>query len=174
MIVFRKTDGDHVPTICACSAHHKGSWLRWADVEKVGEGSQPIIYVANGSHANYFYGPGLYPTAPPLARMAIDLLKKPGKLIDYTMSWEKGDRRLVEAKVIPSSPANWTGEWRWLNQQGRWGSKGKWLDFEFGDSAPVGPPQGGSRWDTPFSWIDTNCTRAPSEDESRVPSRIEP
>ena len=179
MIIFAKDAAGPRPTVCAYSAHIGGHWLGWDNVDKAdqslgvaADGTHPVVYVANGSHANYFYEAGLFPTAPPLVAMATDLLKKPGKLIDYTMSWDDGDRHLVEAKIIPSDRADWSGDWRWLNQEGLWGSKGKWFDFEFGDSAPNGPPQAGSRWETPFNWIDTNCTRAPSMVESRVPSRI--
>lgn len=31
----------------------------------------------------------------------------------------------------------------------------------------------GDRWDFPFRWIDTQCTRAPSQEESLLPTRIE-
>lgn len=180
MVVFKVEGAQPKPTICALSAHNGGHWLPWRQVQKANDdsgetedGTHPIVYVANGSHANYFYGPGVYVTAAPFEKMAADLLKKSRPLIDYTTSWQEGSRHLVEANLIPSS-SDWTGEWRWLNQEGRWGSAGKWYDLEFGDSGPHGPPQAGDRWEFPFRWIDTHCKRALSEEESLVPTRIDP
>ena len=182
MIVFKVIGSEVLPAVCAYSAHHGGHWLRWANVEKADDGKQPslqgkhpIAYVANGSHANYFYGSSFYVTAPPIVRMAVSLRKKPRRLIDYTTSLEEGESYLVSPKMIPPTEGGkWTGEWRWLNQKGMWGSPGKFLDLEFGDSGPYGPPQGGDRWDFPFRWIDTACTRAPSRIESRVPTLLPP
>ncbi|MCH8988056.1 MAG: hypothetical protein IIA92_04535 [Chloroflexi bacterium] len=181
MIVFKLTEEGPKPTVCAYSAHMGGHWLPWPQVKKAGDdlevednGTHPVVYVANGSHANYFYGPAMYPTAPPLAAMAADLLKSNRRLVDYTTSWEEGARHLVQAKIIPPDDVNWTDDWRWLNQKGRWGSPGKWFDLEFGDSGPHGPSQAGDRWEFPFRWIDTHCTRAPSQEESLVPTQIEP
>ena len=182
MIVFKVIDGEARPAVCAYSAHLGGHWLRWANVEKVddsaqpsSEGAHPIAYVANGSHANYFYGSGFYVTAPPIVRMALSLHKKSRRLIDYTTYLEEGECHFVNPKLIPHNEGGaWTGEWRWLNQKGLWGSPGKFLDLEFGDSGPHGPPQGGDRWDFPFRWIDTACQRAPSRLDSRIPTLLPP
>ena len=181
MIVFRLTDTGLKPTVCAYSAHLGGHWLPWADVAisakepallEERNGTHPVVYVASGSHANYFAGPAMYVTAPPLVAMAANLIKEDRPLIDYTPSWEDGSPQLIPAEVIPQ-PDNrgiWDGDWRWLNQKERWGSPGKWLDFEFGDSGPKGPPQAGDRWDFPFRWIDTSYTQAPSA----VPTSLDP
>lgn len=182
MIVFKVIDDDVRPSVCAYSAHHGGHWLRWTNVQKAGggnrpslEGTHPIAYVANGSHANYFYGSSFYVTAPPVVMMAASLRKKPRRLIDYTTSLEKGECHIVNPKMIPHTERGmWTGEWRWLNHKGLWGSPGKFLDLEFGDSGPHGPPQAGDRWDFPFRWIDTACTRAPSRLESQIPTLLHP
>ena len=209
MIVFKETKSGPQPVVCACSAHLGGHWLTWPDVEKANErkepapdGTHPIVYVANGSHANYFYGSGRYATAPPTIMMAAELLEKllsqrsnnllkklltnllkkllsqmPTKsrpLVDYTTSLKYGERCLVEARLIPPAEEGlWSGDWRWLNQKGRWGSPGKLLDLEFGDSGSYGPPQSGDRWDYPFRWVDTACQRAPSREESRIPTLLE-
>ena len=181
MIVFKETKSGPQPIVCAYSAHHGGHWLTWPHVEKANErkepdldGTHPIVYVANGSHANYFYGSGRFVTAPPLAMMAAELLKKSRPLVDYTTSLQAGEMCLVEARLIPPAEEGlWSGDWRWLNQEGRWGSPGKFLDLEFGDSGPYGPPQSGDRWDYPFRWIDTVCQRAPSREESRIPTLLD-
>jgi hypothetical protein len=182
MVVFKLAGDGAVPTICAYSAHFGGYWLPWTEVEKANAevkpetgGTHPVVFVANGSHANYFYGPAQYRTAPELVSLAAMYLKKKKRgLIDYTTSFEAGETRLVEARLIPEGrPGQWSGDWRWLNQEGLWGSPGDW-DLEFGDSAPHGPPQGGDRWDQPFRWIDTNCTRALPRSECFIPTRLEP
>ena len=137
MLVFKLTDEGPKPTLCAYSAHMGGHWLKWSDVEKVDDGGQrvpegthPVVYVANGSHANYFHGSGLFLTAPPLVSMAASMLRESRRLVDYTISFEGGARHLAEAKLIPP-PQNgqWTGDWRWLNQKKGWGSPGEFLDL---------------------------------------------
>ena len=201
MIVFKETKSGPQPIVCAYSAHHGGHWLTWPDAEKANErkercpdGTHPIVYVANGSHANYFYGSGRYATAPPTIMMAAELLnqllnkrsKNPLKmllgqlptkrrpLVDYTTTVKDGEMCLVEARLIPRAKGGlWSGDWRWLNQKGRWGSPGEFLDLEFGDSGPYGPPQSGDKWDYPFRWIDTACQRAPSSEESRIPTLLD-
>ena len=182
MIVFKLANSSLRPTVCAYSAHFGGHWLPWSEVEKVNAelkqvagSTHPVVYVANGSHANYFYGPAQYHTAPELVTLAAMHLKKNKRgLVDYTTSFEDGARYLVEAKLIPlADDDRWTGDWRWLNQQGRWGSPGDW-DLEFGDAGPYGPPQGGERWRHPFRWIDTHCTRAEPRAAYIVPTRLEP
>ncbi len=182
MIIFKSGDDNPRPTICAYSAHFGGHWLPWLGVEKVNAelkpvdgGTHPVVYVANGSHANYFYGDAQYKTAPELVTLAaMRLNKKKRGLVDYTLPFGEENCHLVEAKLIPSKGTEaWTGEWRWLNQEGNWGSPGDW-DLDFGDSGPAGPPQGGDRWDHPFRWIDTHCNLASPSDASRVPTRLEP
>ena len=181
MIVF-KLDGEGLrPSVCACAGHHSGFWLPWREVEKanslkerVPDGEHPIIYVANGSHANYFFGPGSYATAPPAATMAASLLDDRIP-IDYVTSFDKKNSYLVEAVVIPE-PANgvWEGDWRWLNQNGLWGTPGKWLGFDLGDAGPSGPPRQRMRWENPFRWIDTVCKRASRQDMITPPTLLEP
>ena len=175
MIVFKLTSDGPAPTVCACSAHFKGSWLPWSGVDKADNGTQPLIYVANGSHANYFYGPSKYLTIPEQVNAAARALNKASRgLADFTTSREEGSMPLVEARLIPDRPnGSWRADWRWLNQEGLWGSPGEW-DLEFGDAGPKGPPQGGDRWDRPFRWINNTCVRAPSREEAQVPTLLEP
>jgi hypothetical protein len=181
MIVFKLEGSDLRPSVCACAGHHSGFWLPWREVEKanslkerVPDGEHPIIYAANGSHANYFFGPASYATAAPAATMAASLLDDRIP-IDYVTSFVRGSRQLVEAVVIPE-PANgvWKGDWRWLNQNGLWGTPGKWLGFDFGDAGPSGPPRQRMKWETPFRWIDTVCKKAPKLADIMPPTLLEP
>src|SRR3954471_3397819 len=44
--------GEHEPELVACSQHKAAETRSWADTAKVGD--TPLIYIARGSHANYF------------------------------------------------------------------------------------------------------------------------
>ena len=168
MVVLSLENGVAEPITCASSAHHIGYKLPWADVEKANDnleksdaGTHPVIYVAHGSHANYFYGPGRYFTAPEIVSRAARYLQKDGReLIDFVEAWNSNTAFLVEAEEIPNdSNGQWSGDWRWLNQQGRWGSAGDW-DLEFGDAGPYGPQRNEAKWGTPFAWIENDCVPA--------------
>ncbi len=168
MIVFNGKDKPE-PIACAGSGHFQGEWIRRADVEKVDsklkeskEGPHPIVYVANGSHASYFRGDRIYRTSKnSLARAALALNREQRGLLDYTTSMGKGKLCLAKATEIPQPNVNgeWEGDFRWLNQQGRWGSPGDW-DFEFGDSGIYGPTKSGDKWYHPFRWIFTDCNKS--------------
>ena len=182
MVVLAHTDGGLLPRICAYSAHFEGHWLPWPEVEKAdqdlnpsGNGTHPVVYVANGSHANYFHGPAVYATAPETIRLANRLIGRilgrhsglgRRRFLDYTTELRDDTKHLVRPRLIPDQ---WEGEWGWLNQQGRWGSPGDW-DLEFGDSGPYGPPETGDKWKKPFRWINTTCTRAPKGRKPEVPT----
>ena len=100
--------------------------------------------------------------------------RQEGGLVDYTPSWEQGEHHLVGAKLIPdaSDEGEWTGDWRWLNQKGRWGSRGD-RDLEFGDAGPYGPSLGDA-WKRPFQWLDARYEPAPSPHSFVRPTSIDP
>lgn len=164
MIVFALDEGDPRPIHCAISAHHTGFVLDWREVEK--EGTHPVIYVANGSHANYFYGPGWYNTVDifqteefnRLASKYAAIFKgERVELKDYTTSRGSDGETLVEAMHIPADETKWnTGYWRWLKQKGLWGSRGL-LGSTLGDSGPSGPQLNQLKWDVPFDWVYKEC-----------------
>ena len=176
MIIFKVSDNDIQPTVCAYSAHMGGHWLPWSEVEKEDATTHPMVYVANGSHANYFYGARKFSTARPAFRMAAKLLKPNRRLLDYTISKEGGESHLVKAHVIPEPGQDglWADDWRWLNHEHRWGSVGRFFDFQFADAAPNGPPKTGDKWHDPLLWIDESCAKAPESDDKFPPSRKEP
>jgi len=189
-------DDGHAPLLCAYSAHEGGSWLPWHQVGKVNDnlqedkqGNHPVVYVASGSHANYFYGPAIYRTAPPTLKFMSkfvgkflakvwptsdlsQLLNQVRQPIDYTASLEDGKGFLVEARLIPPKGSGpWPDSWGWLNHTGRWGSPGQLIGL--GDAGPHGPPHTGHKWGDPLWWIDAECTRAPSPEQVIVPTRWE-
>ena len=68
----RDADGEPEPVACAYSAHHGGYRLAWRHVERVDDlgnrdrtqaATHPVVYVANASHANYYFGPSRYATS---------------------------------------------------------------------------------------------------------------
>ena len=93
-----------------------------------------------------------------------------GEFIDFTIPFEVGTKISPDVKVIPL-PVNgrWTGEWRWLNFRGKWGSRG-WPDWLrrvplLGGTwkAPGSLPER-SNWTNPFVWADPECREAPPLD----------
>jgi hypothetical protein len=181
-VVLSETATGPVPFVCGYSAHMGGHWQSWSRIEKaISEdqrddgGTHPVVYVANGSHANYFRGPARFKTANPAVEMAAELAKPQRKLLDYTTSWPEGDRQMVTAELVPEPGAGgrWTGDWRWLNQEARFGSPGD-FDLEFGDSGPKGPPQQEKKWKSPFEWLDEDCSVAPTPDAVDPPTALRP
>ena len=100
------------PLLVGVSHHCTGSQRAWANVEK--RGSRPIVYVALGSHANYF-APGSAPIPsrclPPQAQA---LLGQYG--VTLTDEARKG-RKLAQATIVPVTST--TPEW--MTFPGPWG-----------------------------------------------------
>lgn len=177
--------GQPEPIACAYSAHHGGYRLPWRQVEKVDDqerradaGSHPVVYVANGSHANYFFGPGHYATTTERFGVRITTGEFPftGEFTDYTTSFEEGVRVLPKVKIVPAPvDGRWSDDWRWLNFSGEWGSQGvpRWLRWLPGVrrvgplsriwGAPGSLPRR-RNWGDPFAWAENECAEAPALD----------
>ena len=177
VVFLKETTGDSQgqlePIACAYSAHHGGYRLRWQRVERVDDqgnldrdnGNHPVVYVASGSHANYFFGPSRYATSTEVlgARITAGEVPIAGSFTDFTTSLEAGFKVFPEVRVVPTpGQSGWTDEWAWLNFRGKWGSKGmaKWkyyLGFLRGHSV-IGEAPGSlpdrSNWSDPFGWAD--------------------
>jgi hypothetical protein len=159
---------DAAPIACAYSAHHGGFRLHWELVET--DGTHPVVYVANGSHANYFFGSMEYKNKAEAFGVTITTGEFPftGRYVDFTTS--KEDDKLVTpaVKLVPSDTSAWTGEWDWLNIPGRWGKTEvplwlRWLPKKarFYLSRRVwGAPEAlppRRNWSNPFTWADEEC-----------------
>ena len=175
-------EGQPEPIGCAYSAHHGGYRLRWPEVERVDDqgqradgGTHPVVYVASGSHANYFFGPDRYATTTEHFGVRITTGEFPftGAFVDFTTSFEDGARVIAKIKVVPAPVDGlWTAEWRWLNFHGEWGSRGvpKWAKWVprpvrfrlFGRiwGAPASLPVR-ENWSNPFAWADGECEEGP-------------
>jgi hypothetical protein len=110
------------PLVVALSAHCKGSRRDWRKAPR--RGLRPVVYVALGSHANYF-GPGLHPHSPdcwpPEARDIVRALA----LADRTASGPTV--RPVLVGVTAARPL-------WMAFAGTWGETGY---LHFPNNAPV-------------------------------------
>jgi hypothetical protein len=152
VFIFGKPTGDggFIPTHTAYSSHgNRGKKVhrRWEDVEKF-DGSHPVVYVARGSHANYY-------TAGRHHWFLADSARGDGRVIE---PGEWGEIQLL----IDDEP--WD-EPEWLFFRGFWGAHIR--DFFTTQSAPAGPhyspelitgrPRPRSKWWKPREWAGLNC-----------------
>jgi hypothetical protein len=136
------------PAFIALSQHQSGQKMTWNTMNEKGllKGTHPIVYVARGSHANYFT-PGQSWSVLDFDKTGLDAWRiiEPGQ-IDVVL--------LNEA-----DPAEKGTEW--LQFKGDWGENTGFsisvLDLQFWQSGPSGPPwsDGGKnseRWTNPGKW----------------------
>jgi hypothetical protein len=99
------------PLVVGYSQHGEGKRREWARAPK--QGVRPRVYVALGSHANYF-APGKHPWDPRVAEpLLISIFKQAGQApIDYTGRGPVVSTRLV--RVTGSGPS-------WMAFAGTWG-----------------------------------------------------
>ncbi|MBS3777754.1 MAG: hypothetical protein KGY50_00495, partial [Candidatus Thermoplasmatota archaeon] len=117
------------PTTVMYSQHHSGQQTSWNNVET--SDSHPHVYIARGSHANYFR------SFSGKLGVASDTVGNNGVVLnpeEYT---------LVELS-----------DQEWLNFAGRWGEMQNVEDTVLGFSGPFGPAfrEDGQMWNTPLSW----------------------
>jgi len=101
------------------------------------------VYVAKGSHANYFAGPESYPNGMTIGQTRIELLDRTGK----TRELRPRVIRLPERAEVQAHPEAWPGA-EWLPYRGRWGQTMPQGDF----SGPYGPADKGAQWEDPYTW----------------------
>ena len=131
-------DSTETPQYAVYSQHHAGQRAEWEDVEKADE-THPRVYVALGSHANYFRSyQGKIGTESDTVGNAYTL--KPEDL-EIVILGEKGT-----ANHPPSQD--------WLEFGGRWGNWAELADAFLGGAGPFGPGQGENmeKWVNPVSW----------------------
>ena len=127
---------DGRPARVSASQHAYGKIRRWQDMET--RDGHPVIYVARGSHANYF-DPGDH---------SIELGGIPTPVaVDETDGFATGRVMQTTVMPLPGTAFDIPG-FRWLNFKGSWGEEN---GNPAGD-APLGPVWSGDRWNKPFSW----------------------
>ncbi len=134
--VFLDTSGN--PLRAVYSQHGAGENAAWSDVEKLD--THPVVYVALGSHANYFRS---YQ-----GRIGIenDVVSTTG------LTLIPADLTLVFLGEQGNHPADQS----WLDYPGRWGYVGTLEQISLGEAGPLGPVfnQNGIRWSQPQSYLD--------------------
>jgi hypothetical protein len=135
------------PVFAAYSQHQAGQKMPWNDMkskELVMTGTHPIVYVAQGSHANYFT-PGQFWSGLDFDDTGIS-------------SWRVIEPEKLNVVLLREAEKE---ETEWLDFQGYWG---KYLGFsisvlglKFQQRGPFGPQwiEGGNvsrKWDQPESW----------------------
>jgi hypothetical protein len=121
------------------SQHISGQTASWGDVEKV-DGSHPIVYVALGSHANYFRSyQGNF-------GFESDIVGNDGETISHSQ---------IEIVLLGEpGPGNRVDSQAWLDYSGRWGDWELFADALRGTAGPSGPAHGDNsdKWGFPFEW----------------------
>jgi hypothetical protein len=122
------------PTEVGYSQHEGGEKAAWDDPKlEIVDGTHPVVYPADGSHANFFSS-ALYLGASGEQGVGCDDTRNAGLVT----------RPVVE--TIPSDPAAARAEFPWLGFQGRWGE----LQPAF-FNGPTGPNLK-TQWTRPIHW----------------------
>ena len=139
-------ESNAVPGFAAYSQHQAGQQMPWSEMLSRGlvSDTHPFVYVARGSHANYFT-PGQFWS---------------GLDFDDTglSSWRKIFPEQLEVVLLPETADEGL---EWLDFQGYWGEylgfSVSVLGLSFGQRGPFGPQWGedgspGKKWEHPEAW----------------------
>ena len=128
--IFLDASGN--PQKALYSQHGAGENAGWGDVEK--NGDHPVVYVAQGSHANYFR------SYQGKIGIENDIVGSDGVTVEPT------DLNLV---ILDTQG--------WLNFGGRWGYWGTDEEIALGRAGPLGPVQNqnGIRWGDAQGYLDS-------------------
>jgi hypothetical protein len=135
--IFLDSSGN--PEKALYSQHGSGENAPWADVEK--QGNHPIVYVAQGSHANYFR------SYQGKIGIENDIVASDGKTI------QPEDLNLV----LLGERGNFPADQSWLNFEGRWGYWDTEQEVALGSAGSLGPVfnQDGTRWAQPEYYLNS-------------------
>jgi len=127
-----------MPLYAAYSQHFSGERASWNDVEKVDE-THPRVYVALGSHANYF-------------RAYQGKLGLESDVVGNVFTLEPDDLQIV--LLGERGTGNHDPLQDWLEYGGRWGDWAKLADISLGAAGPRGLGHGENeeKWFNPISW----------------------
>ncbi|HEY75502.1 MAG TPA: PrsW family intramembrane metalloprotease [Thermoflexia bacterium] len=129
------------PQWVVVSQHHGGTRRPWSAVH-VEEGTHPAVYVALGSHANYFWGDEVFPNVREMGNTSFTVVDRTGR----------AHRTVPQVLLIPQqgeverNPDAWPGM-EWLCFSGNWGERAAQADL----GGPHGPPEKES-WVAPYTW----------------------
>ena len=128
----------HEPEEAMYSQHIGGQRTKWSNIEK--DGGHIKVYVAKGSHANYFR------SYQGKLSLASDVVSDNGRVLkpkDYSI-----------VLLGEAGESNHTVNQSWLDFAGRWGEFGSEEDELRGKRGPHGPVyrEEGEMWHTPLAW----------------------
>jgi len=132
-------DASENPVSAVYSQHLQGQRALWGDVEKV-DATHPKVYVARGSHANYF--------RPYQGRLGLESDEVGADGFALTPS----NLKMILLGEI--GPGDHPPSQDWLGFGGRWGNWAKLADAAVGFAGPYGPSHGenSDKWYNPVSW----------------------
>ncbi len=149
-------DKNLAPLFAAYSQHLLGESVEWNDLDrqehrmktdKVGFGllTHPKVYVALGSHANYF--------KPYQGNLGLesDVVEDNGLVLKYENGWKQTTSVSTYRLVNLDDPSQ-----KWIKFAGRWGDASK-LTFDQKANNGVPGPGHGERaepWESPVKWAD--------------------
>jgi RsiW-degrading membrane proteinase PrsW (M82 family) len=130
------------PEWVVLSQHHGGTRRPWgaAQIEK---GTHPAVYVALGSHANYFWGDETYPNGQTIGNARLEIMDRTGiagRIVPDVIL-------IPNREEVEADPAGCRGL-EWLPFAGHWGELAPQSDF----SGPLGPADKGDQWERPYAW----------------------
>ncbi|MDD1776814.1 MAG: Vps62-related protein [Candidatus Helarchaeota archaeon] len=143
MIVILLNESTEQPVSAAYSQHSDGEVAAWADVEKTNT-THPNVYVAKGSHANYF--------RPYQGKVGLenDEVANDGFVLPYN----DPDVTFELLSELGNHPVSQD----WIVYGGRWGNYTGVVDALMGFAGPYGPghEDNSAKWITPATWaLDT-------------------
>lgn len=131
-------DLTETPLYAVYSQHFAGERAAWNDVEKRGE-THPRVYVALGSHANYF--------RPYQGKLGLE-----SDIVGNAFTIEPDDLQIV--LLGERGAGNHPPSQDWMEYGGRWGNWAELADVSLGSAGPRGPGHGENeeKWFNPVSW----------------------
>jgi hypothetical protein len=131
-------DSDETPLYAIYSQHFSGEKAFWSNMEKVDE-THPRVYVALGSHANYF--------RPYQGKLGLE-----NDIVGNSFTLEPDDFRII--LLGEKGAGNHPPAQDWLEYGGKWGNWAQLADISMGATGPRGPGYGENedKWFSPVSW----------------------
>jgi RsiW-degrading membrane proteinase PrsW (M82 family) len=123
--------------------HHGGTRRSWSTTQ-VEDGTHPVVYVALGSHANYFRGDEDYPNGKAIGNTRLEVMDRTG----LSGRAEPEVVLLPDRQDVERDPDTVPANVRWLLFEGYWGERAPHSDF----SGPLGPADKGVKWQAPYDW----------------------